>query len=149
MVGSTASKAAAIIEDDAISAEEASSLPVAASLIVAVFDQNTGLSLTLRPTAGDVSVHNSPGIVDDAVVPEGDWAGNVVRSQVVGDDLSVVKLEDGVNSGIDDIGEGDPIEFDVVLVGIVGEDDSDGLLGLIEPGVTDADQGLGGGCRET
>ena len=78
MVGSTGSKAPPVIEDDTICAEEASALPVAASLVVAVFDQNASPSLALRPTAGDVSVHNSPGIVDDAVVPEGNWASNVV-----------------------------------------------------------------------
>ena len=49
-----------------------------------------------------------------------------------------------MDSGVDDVGEGDPVEFNVVLVGVVGEDDSDGLLGLIEPRVTYADQGVGG-----
>ena len=69
MVGPAGSQAPSAIEDDPVVAEEALSLPVVSSLFVAVFNQNASSSLALRPTAGDVSVHNSPGIVDDFVVP--------------------------------------------------------------------------------
>ena len=142
MVGPAGSQASSAIEDDPVVAEEALSLPVVSSLFVAVFNQNASPSLTLGPVAGDVSVHDSPCIIDDFAVPEGDGAGHVVRAQVVGDDLGVVELEDGVHSGVDYVGEGYAVELGF-LVGVVGEDDSKLVRLLVKPGVTDADQGVG------
>lgn len=74
LIGSTSSKATSTVKDDTLRTEIALTLPEVSSFFIAIFDEDAGLALTGITIARNISVDNSPDVVNKGGLFQGYWA---------------------------------------------------------------------------